>query len=156
MNASPDNRSARYFKQAPAKDGDQMSLTSDMLRLLMAVNENKDIQEIGSELGMPPAQLKKNLAKLLNIGLIIPVQKGIPCYSPQFIEIIIQHLAHSVGPMAQIIVEDVLADLNIMDNRIPISMAAEVVSTLSEEIPDEAQKIDFKRAMIELLSKQKR
>ncbi len=153
MNALFDNEPARYFKKAPTTDGGQMSLTADMLRILVAIDEKRDIQEIGRVLGMAPAQLQKNLARLLDIGLVVPVKRGPPCYSPKFIDIIVQHLAHSVGPMAQIIVEDVLADLNISDKRIPVGMAAEVVSTLSNEIPDEMQQIQFKKAMIELLSR---
>jgi len=133
-----------------------MSLTANMLRLLVAIDENRDVREIGRELEMQPAQLRENLAKLLDIGLIVPAKKGVSCYSPKFIDIIVQHLAHSVGPMAEIIVDDALADLDITDKRIPVSLAAEIVGTLSDEIPDESQKIQFKRAMIKLLSRQKK
>jgi len=143
----------RYFEKTVKSNSGELSLTADMLRLLVAIKPDRDILKIAAEAGMGTAALKEILARLLKAGLVRPAQAAVVSYSPRFLEIVAGHLANFVGPMAQIIIEDVLADLDISGNQVPKHLAAQFVSTVAEEIPEPEQQVQFKKTMVAILSK---
>jgi hypothetical protein len=59
-----------YFRKVIRKDNDQISLDADMIRLLIAIDENKSLYQIADEVDMRADTLKLNLEKLLQQGLI--------------------------------------------------------------------------------------
>jgi ubiquinone/menaquinone biosynthesis C-methylase UbiE len=64
----------------------------------------------------------------------------------------IGYLANSVGPMAQIIIEDVLEEMEIRGDRVPKNQAAQLISAVAEEIPEPDQQVEFKKTMVALLA----
>ncbi len=59
-----------YYRKVIRKDNKQISLDADMIRLLIAIDENKSLYQIADEVEMDDVTLKKNLSKLLEQGLI--------------------------------------------------------------------------------------
>ncbi|UCE54552.1 MAG: hypothetical protein JSV31_03675 [Desulfobacterales bacterium] len=135
------------------KDSEEISLDADMIRLLIAIDENKSLYKIAEEVDMETTTLKKTLSKLLEQGLIEPVKKNVPYLDRFFLEALRINLSKAIGPMAEILVDDVVAEMNLNISEIPVNQAAELINNLSLEIPDEKNRIDFKKFMLAILNK---
>jgi hypothetical protein len=65
------------------------------------------------------------------------------------------NLSRVIGPMAEILIDDVMAEMSLNPSHIPADQAAEIINRLALEIPDEASQIQFKKSMIPILNKAK-
>ena len=146
-------RSDAYYRKVILKDNDAVSLDADMIRLLIAIDENKNLYQIAEEVDMGTSTFKKALSKLLDQGLIEPVQKDIPVLDQSFIQALRINLSRAIGPMAEILIEDMAAEMEIDPTAIPVNQAAELIAHLSLEIPDEDNQIQFKKSMLTILNK---
>jgi hypothetical protein len=142
-----------YYRKIIRKDNDAVSLDADMIRLLIAIDENKNLYQIAEEVGMGSLVFKKTLSKLLDQGLIEPVQKDIPVLDQSFIKTLRIHLSRAIGPMAEILIEDIAEDMEVDPQSIPVSQAAELIAHLSLEVPDEENRMQFKKSMLAILNK---
>ena len=142
-----------FFRKIIRKDSDEISLDADMIRLLIAIDENKSLHQIAEEVEMETTTLKKTLSKLLNQGLIEPVKKDIPYLDRLFLDALRINLSKVIGPMAEILIEDVVAEMELKTSEIPVNQAAELINNLALEITDEKDRIEFKKSMLNILNK---
>ena len=142
-----------YYRKVIRPDNEEVSLDADMIRLLIAIDENKSLYQIAEEADMENAAFKKTLSKLLQQGLIEPVHKDIPVLDETFLQTLRINLSRSIGPMAEILIEEGAAELELNPSVIPVHQAAELITNLSLEIPDEESRIQFKRSMLAILNK---
>jgi hypothetical protein len=142
-----------YYRKIIRKDNDAVSLDADMIRLLIAIDENKNLYQIAEEVNVGTAEFKKALSKLLDQGLIESVQKDIPVLDQSFIETLRLNLSRAIGPMAEILIEDMAAEMEMDPSGIPINQAAELIAHLSLEVPDEENRMQFKKSMLAILNK---
>jgi len=151
MGMSPQHQLNNRYRKVTRLNGKEVSLDADMIRLLIAIDESKELGQVGRELGMPRDTLMTALARLAAVNLIEPIQKDIPRRDGGFLEALKLNLSRAVGPMAQILVEDVLSDMKLSSGPIPQNQAAELIAALALEIPDEEGRMQFKKAMLELM-----
>jgi hypothetical protein len=144
-----------YYRKVIRKDNNEISLDADMIRLLIAIDENKSLSQIADEVDMEDATLKKNLSKLLQQGLIAPVKKDLPVLDKIFLQALKINLSKTIGPMAVILIEEVVLDMELTAPEIPVHQAAELITALSHEIPDEIKRIEFKKSMMDILNKKR-
>jgi hypothetical protein len=86
------------------------------------------------------------------MGLITPVVKNvIQRYSPDFLAALLKILTYHVGPVAKIIMGDILSEMNIHDNKIPVADLEKLIFKISDEIADINQKIEFNNKVKKLL-----
>lgn len=144
----------KFFKRATSNIGGDITLSSDQLRLLALVDENKKIGLIARESGMDIADFKRHMTKLYEMGLIIPVvKKTVQRYSPDFLQELTTILIYHVGPVANIIMADILSDMNITDKKIPVDDLGKLLTRITDEISDPGQKFEFNNNVRELLSR---
>ncbi|MGD8523382.1 MAG: hypothetical protein PVF56_19700 [Desulfobacterales bacterium] len=153
MNISRASQGDLFFRKIIRKDSDEISLDADMIRLLIAIDENKSLHQIAEEVDMETTTLKKTLSKLLNQRLIEPVKKDVPYLDHLFLEALRINLSKVIGPMAEILIEDVVAEMDLKTSEIPVNQAAELINNLSLEIPNEKDRIEFKKSMLSILNK---
>lgn len=142
-----------FFRKAALPDSGKISLNADMIRLLMVIDENKDLLQISDEAGMDVSMLNQVLSKLLKLKLIEPVEKSNRFLSKKFLEDLRFNLSQVIGPMAQILIEDTVAEMELKMSEIPGHQAAELISNISREVPEENNQIEFKKTMIEIMKK---
>lgn len=155
MDIGMTGRQENYYRKVIRKDGDQISLDADMIRLLIAIDENKSLYQIAEEVEMEAATLKENLSKLLEQGLIEPVRRELPVLDKIFLQALKINLSKAIGPMAEILIEEVVSDMELTAPEIPVHQAAELITALSHEIPDEINRIEFKKSMMDILNKKR-
>lgn len=144
-----------HYRKKIRKDMQSVSLNADMIRLLMVIEEGKSLYQISAEAEMDTPTFKLTLAALLAQGLIEPVQRDVPPLDRSFLNSLRSNLTRIVGPMAEILMEDVLAEMGLDASRFPLEQAADIINRVALEIPDEASRIQFKKSMIPILNKVK-
>jgi hypothetical protein len=144
-----------YYRKVIRTDSDQISLDADMIRLLIAIDESKSLYQIADEVEMKAVTLKKNLSKLLEQGLIEPVKKDLPVLDKIFLQALKINLSMVIGPMAEILIEEVVSEMELTSPEIPVHQAAELITILSHEILDEGKRIEFKKSMMDILNKKR-
>ena len=137
-----------YYRKVIRADNDEISLDADMIRLLIAVDESKSLNQIAEEVDMSNTAFKIALSKLLRQGLIEPVQKDL--------EALRINLSKAIGPIAEILIADATEEMQVDSSAIPINQAAELITQLSLEVPDEENQMQFKKSMIAILNKMRR
>jgi DNA-binding FadR family transcriptional regulator len=120
-----------------------------MVRLLLAIDENKPIGKIAREVGMNLVSLRETLHKLLTLGLVEPVDKAGAVLNGRFITDLREQLARAVGPMADVLIEETLDEMRISLSRIPVHLGADLIGNLARQIPREEKRVEFQKAMIE-------
>lgn len=144
------------FRKTVRKDSQTVSLDADMIRVLLAIEESKNIRQLAAELDMGDTALKQNITRLIEQGLVEPVdEQRHPALDRSFLQAVRMNLSRVVGPMAEILLEDWVAEMNINPTSIPLDLAAELVNHLSLEIPEESGRLQFKKSMIPILNKVK-
>lgn len=156
MNTGWADQPGIYYRKVIRKDSSEISLDADMIRLLLAIDENKSLYQVAEEVGMAPPAFKQTLAKLRKQGLIEPVKKDAPVLNEHFLGQLQANLSRAIGPMAIILIEDIVAEMELSISAIPIQQAAELINNLSLEIPDEDNRIQFKRSMLDILNKNRK
>ena len=146
-------RPKMFFRKVTPADSHEIQLNADMIRLLMVIDENKDLLQISNEAGMDISMLNHILSKLLKLKLIEPVEKKTQFLSKKFIEAMKTNLSQAVGPMAHIIIEDTVAEMELKMSEIPGHQAAELISNIAREVPEENNQIEFKKTMIKIMKK---
>jgi len=142
-----------FFRKAVPADSNEIRLNADMIRLLMIIDENKDLLQISNEVGMDISMLNQILSKLLELKLIEPVEKRNRFLSKKFLEDLRLNLSQAIGPMAQILIEDTVAEMELKMSEIPGHQVAELISNIAREVPEENNQIEFKKTMIEIMKK---
>ena len=145
-----------YYRKVIRADNDEISLDADMIRLLIAIDESKSLNQIAEEVDMSNAAFKVALSKLLQQGLIESVQKDLPVLDNAFLEALRINLSKAIGPIAEILIADVTEEMQVNSSAIPINQAAELITQLSLEVPDEENQMQFKKSMIAILNKVQR
>ena len=142
-----------FFRKITRMDSNEICLDADMIRLLIAIDEKKEMAQIAREVGMNAATLNATISKLLELNLIEPVQKDIEYLGDEFLDSLRMNLSRIIGPMAEILIEDAAKDMNVSLREIPKPQAAELISTISLEIPDDQSRIQFKKLMLKELNR---
>jgi hypothetical protein len=142
-----------YYRKVIHRDDAEVSLDADMIRLLIAIDARKSLYQIAEEVGMETAVFKKTLSKLLQQRLIEPVQKDIPVLDETFFEALKINLSKAVGPIAEILMEEASSEMDLDTSSISVHQAAELIAQLSLEVPDEDDRLRFKKSMMAILNK---
>jgi hypothetical protein len=142
-----------YYRKRIRRDLPSVSLNADMIRLLLVIDDRKSLYQISAEAEMDAATFKRTLGSLLEQGLIEPVQRDTLPLDHIFLHAMRLNLSRVIGPMAEILIDDVMAEMGLNPSHIPVDQAAEIINRIALEIPDEPGQIRFKKSMIPLLNK---
>ena len=142
-----------HYRKVTRMDSEEICLDADMIRLLISIDESKKLAQVADEVGMDPATLNATLSKLLELNLIEPVKKAVPYLDKKFLDALKTVLSRAVGPMAEFLINDVADDMGLAIDKMPKTQAAELISALSLEIPDDGNRMQFKKTMLELIKK---
>jgi hypothetical protein len=155
MNIGWTDLSDAYYRKVISSDNDKVLLDADMIRLLIAIDENKSLYQISEEVDMDKTAFKEAVSRLLEQGLIEPIKKNIAALDNTFLKSLRINLSGAIGPMAEILIEELAADMELNPSVIPVNQAAELIAQLSLEIPNEEIRMQFKKSMLAVLNKNK-
>ena len=136
------------FKRVETNDLGEFSIDSQTLNVLMSLDGSKTVASLAQEKGLNIGTLHDTVTRLLELKLIEPNAAAIPIIDGNFLTYLTQELSQAVGPIAQILIEDAVADLSNDPNRFPAHRAAELVELLAHEIQHNEKVTLFKQNMI--------
>jgi hypothetical protein len=145
------------FRLSSRNGADDVVLKGEEWNILIRISGKKTVGEIAGELGMSEIETAKKIYRLLAADLIEVAEA--PVHSPRrivgraFFNTMQQELTLVMGPMAPVIIEDQVADMDETISVFPGDRAAELVEGISMEISDEAKRVDFQKKMLEILKK---
>ncbi|MFC1827996.1 hypothetical protein ACFL0O_00090 [Thermodesulfobacteriota bacterium] len=143
------------FKGSIEVDIEELSLDSNMLKVLMALDGKKNLASVSRSLNMDPEALKETLTKLYNNQLIEKVENAVHTLSNDFYDFLTFQLSLAVGPIAEFLIEDEIREFNDDPEKIPFSRAPELVNLLARQIPREEKKFAFQQAMLQKIKETK-
>jgi predicted transcriptional regulator len=155
MDFSSKSAAGLHFRKTIRKDLQTVSLDADMIRLLLVIDEHKSLYQIAAEVEMDGAAFKRTLQRLLDQGLIESIQKRPPSLGRNFLQAVRLNLTRAIGPVAEIVLEDAVAELNLNPSEIPVEQAAELIQRIALDIPDQDSRIRFKKSVVPILNQMK-
>ncbi len=136
------------FRRNIGKDMGEVSLRSDMLKVLIQLDTPKTASALMQSTGMKGSALKATLVDLIKMGLIERIEETGPPLEAEFIEFVKAQLADVLGPMAKILIEDSIRGLGETLDHFPKSRAAELVEVIGNKIPNEKKRREFISAVL--------
>ena len=130
--------------------GDVTDLSSESLELLRAFDGIASISEIRTRVKLDSTTFKECFLELFKKRFIAEadfstadVVESSEHLDASFLEIIIKEVVAVAGPMGELLVSDVLDELGLDPDQIPVSKKDALISAISENIPGEKQRKQF-------------
>lgn len=140
--------SSMVFKRAVKHDIGDFSLDNQMLSTITELDGKKTLEEVAKNTGLNMGVMREVVSKLIKLDLIEPVEDVASEVDESFFVYLKEQLSLAVGPIAEIIIEEEIADLGYDPLKFPSKRAAELVDLVSREIQREDKKTLFKQNMI--------
>jgi hypothetical protein len=104
---------------------------------------------------MSEVETAKKLHRLLGAGLIEvaerPPQPARRTVGRAFFDKVQVELTQIMGPIAPVVIEDHVAEMDERISAFPRDRAAELIERISTEVSDETKRVDFQKSMLEIL-----
>jgi hypothetical protein len=149
MDVSSGDISAMVFGRILRDDLGEFSLDGHMLMVLMELDGKKNLATIAKKMGLNMVTMRATILKLLQLKLIEPLEDAVSVVDEDFFDFLNNQLSLSIGPIAEVIIEDTVNDLGHSLSKFPSHLAAELVDLLSREIQREEKRSIFKKNMVD-------
>jgi DNA-binding transcriptional ArsR family regulator len=148
MDISSGEISFMVFRRVTRDDAGEFSLDGQMLSVLMELDGKKAVSEVAKNTGLSMGRIRQTISSLLKLKLIEPVEEAISTLDKDFFDYLKSQLALAIGPIAEVIIEDIVIDLGHSLSQFPSYRAAELVDLSSREIQREEKRNSFKQNMV--------
>lgn len=137
------------FKKTDRASSQEFTFDSDMLKLLLAIDERKTVRELSIEVGMTQSTFKDTFVKLVKLGLIEQVADEVDVVDESFIENMREALIQLIGPLGAVLVDDTAEDMGWTASSVPVPNLADFVAAVAKEVPGIKQSNEFKKQMLQ-------
>ena len=148
------------FRLSLQKSPENKNINADQWNVLALCNGTKTISEIAESLSWDEFKTSKIIFQLVQLALLEKVEDQKPVkkkpVSENFLPIVETELKRVIGPMAPLIMNDKLSDLNETKDSLGQDQALSFVEKLCEEITNDSKKKEFLRIMTDFLSAEKK
>jgi len=140
-----------HFKKTNLASNNEITFDSDMLKLLMAIDEDKTIRQIAGEVNFSPAAFKESLMKLIKLKLIEQVEAAavVSYVGEAFMARLLEVLVDLTGPLGEVLIEETAEEMNLDIKKIPRARVGDFVYNIANQMPGDKQKNEFSTAMLE-------
>ena len=138
------------FKLSPRRSPSEVKLRSMEWAIVTQLNGEKSVAQIAEILALNPEETEVMFSRLMHAGLLELVkmpEKNLFVTSDIFEEIEYQ-FTYYVGPVASILIEDLLADMKRNRSNIERKQLPLLIELLSLEISDEEKRHQFQKEML--------
>ena len=139
---------AAVFKPVLNGDIGEFSLDGQMLKLLLVLDGKKDVASVAHQLQIKIGTARDVINKLLELQLVERVESAESLLDEEFFEFLQAQLSLATGPIAEVMIEDVLHELGMEPTKAPKRRAAEIVDALSRQIPRDENRRAFQQVMV--------
>ena len=130
-------------------DLSSVSLTNQMLTVLVSLDGKESLAGVAARLGLSPGTARDIAVQLQELGLIEAVRDALPVLRPEFISLLRSQLSLAIGPIADVVLEDAVLDLGQSLDQFPAHRTAELIDLLSREIQRDEKRLSFQKRMLQ-------
>jgi hypothetical protein len=152
MTKSSNPLTSKVFKIIIRDDQGEFSLNGEMLKVLIALDGEKNLAAVNQSLGMDLALLKDIITKLDKLQLVQEIKASPPVLNAEFMAFLKIQLSRAMGPIAHVIIEDEMQEFSDRTKQVPIHRAAELVDLLSRQIHREEKRMVFQQVMVKKIN----
>ena len=151
------NLSQVVFKLSSGDVAGEINLKPEAWRILTQVNGVRTVADVAQSIGMDTVTVTQIVDMLYKSG-ILEVAAGsapIPAETVDvaFFKQVTTELARAMGPLAQIIIEDEVTNLNENMDDFPRDRIPDLVERVSAAIPDVKKRLAFQQIMLDTIRK---
>ncbi|MCP4371949.1 MAG: hypothetical protein GY797_28100 [Deltaproteobacteria bacterium] len=151
MNALSGNISSMIFERVVAGGMGDVTLDSSLLNVFIELDGKKNLGIIAQKTGLNMREIRDAISRLLKLKLVESSTGSILMADDDFLYFLNVQLSLAVGPIAEVIIEDEIVNMDHDILEFPASKAAELVEILSMTIKREEKKSAFKLSMVKKL-----
>ena len=140
--------SRMVFKRVMSGGLGEYSLDGQMIGVLVELDGSKNVGTIAEKTGISLEAMRRIIAKLLQLKIVLPVKRQVKVLEPDFLEALEKELAMAIGPIAEVVIEDAIADLGHSLDNFPADQAAELIDYISQEIQRDDRRNTFRQNMV--------
>ena len=148
------------FRLSLQKSPENKNINADQWNVLALCNGTKTISGIAESLSWDEFKTSKIIFQLVQLALLEKAEDQKPVkkkpVSENFFPIVETELKKVIGPLAPLIMNDKLSDLNETKDSLGQDQGLSFVEKLSEEISNDSKKKEFLRIMTDFLSAEKK
>ncbi len=139
----------RVFRPVQGDGMGEFSMDGSMLKVLLELDGKKNFGQVAARLRITPEELVPIMKKLLRLSLIEPLPDKDSMVDNGFFQDLRRELSLAVGPIAEFLIDDAVADLGHRRATFPKKHAAELVEMLARQIKRPEKQMAFKKFMLE-------
>ncbi|MBN2088024.1 DUF4388 domain-containing protein [candidate division KSB1 bacterium] len=143
------------FVLASGTTGGNVNLAAQEWEILSQVNGSRTVGEIMELTGKDEYRVAKVLYQLSSTGLLKKLDKPLhpttATVDKGILEAVEKNYTNIMGPMASIIMEEALEELDVTLDAFPQNKIAAFIEKISLDIKNEDQRLNFSQKMLELL-----
>jgi hypothetical protein len=139
------------LKRTVRADMGEVSLDSQMLHVLMELDGKKNLGQVAQSLNMNMKTLREIVSRIHQMRLCETAVESMPMVNRDFLNTLSVELSRAMGPIADVVIEDEIADMGEREDHFPAHRAAELVDVLARQILREERKAAFQQAMVKKL-----
>ena len=151
MDVLSGNISTMVFKQVVTNGQSDITLDSSFLNVFLGLDGKKNLGIIAQETGLNIDEVRNAIFKLLQLKLVESAAEDILMADDDFFNFLNTQLSLAVGPVAEILIEDEIVNMDHGISKFPAFRAAELVEILAMTIEREEKRTAFKLGMVNKL-----
>jgi hypothetical protein len=151
MDVLSGNISTMVFKQVVTNGQSDITLDSSFLNVFLGLDGKKNLGIIAQKTGLNIDEVRNAIFKLLQLKLVESAAEDILMADDDFFNFLNTQLSLAVGPVAEILIEDEIANMDHGISKFPAFRAAELVEILAMTIEREEKRSAFKLGMVNKL-----
>jgi hypothetical protein len=151
------NLSQVVFKLSSGDVAGEINLKPEAWRVLTQVNGARTVTDVAKSVGMDEVTVTQIIDMLYKAGILEVAAGSAPIpaetVDASFFKSVSTELARAMGPLAQIIIEDEVANLNEKMDDFPRERIPDLVERVSAAIPDPKKRLHFQQIMLDNIRK---
>ena len=151
MDVLSGNISTMVFKQVVTNGQSDITLDSSFLNVFLGLDGKKNLGIIAQKTGLNMGDIRDIVSRLLQLQLVEPAAEAILMADDDFFNFLNTQLSLAVGPVAEVLIEDEIANMDHGISNFPAFRAAELVEILAMTIEREEKRSAFKLSMVNKL-----
>jgi hypothetical protein len=151
MDVLSGNISSLVFKQVVTGSMGDITLDSGLLNVFMELDGKKNLGTVAQKTGLNLGEIRDAISRLIDMKLVQSSTEHILMADDEFFDFLSAELSLALGPIAEVLIEDEIANLGHGISKFPASEAAELVELLAMNIDHEEKRSVFTMNMLNKL-----
>ena len=148
MDIWSDDISTLVLKRLESSSLKKFSLDGRMLNVLLSLEGRRTLGEISEDLSLDMPTLREVIARLIQLELVAPIDTDPRMLDDEFMAYLTEQFTQAVGPIAPVLIDDILDSMGLHRSTIPSQRAAELIDMMAQESQHEEKRTTFIQSMI--------